>query len=87
MKKTPPKSTPSSAPDSRITILQLLGDYAGRLMIIATACIMVLLTVVVWLVQGFYDKHFVTARHVALVAGLGFTTIVAYYFKPVRKPR
>jgi hypothetical protein len=40
-----------------------------------------------FLLQGFIDKHFLTRVDESVVAGLGFTTIVVYYFKPVKGPR
>lgn len=73
--------------DSRVTIVQLCGEYLSRIIVIATACIIVMMTVVVWLLQGFLDKKFVDVRDLVIVAGLGLTPIVTFFFKPVKKKR
>jgi hypothetical protein len=72
-------------PDSRVTIVQLFGEYVSRIIVIATCCLIVLMTVIVWLVQGFLDKKFIDIRDLVIIAGLGLTPIVTFFFKPVKK--
>jgi hypothetical protein len=50
-------------------------------MVVATACSVVFLSVVAWLAQGFLGKKFIEVHDLVVVAGLGFGTIILYYFK------
>jgi hypothetical protein len=81
----PKASAPKPTVDSRVSLVHVGGELLCRFAVIVTACLVVLMTTMVWLLQGFLDKKFVDVRDLMIVAGLGFSTIIGTYFKPIKK--
>lgn len=81
MKPRKPANPQQPPANSQAAILHLCLEYLCRFMVVATACSVVFLSVVAWLAQGFLGKKFIEVHDLVVVAGLGFGTIILYYFK------
>lgn len=76
-----PENRGKSYVDSRTVLLQFGGEYIIKFAIVATGCLMVLAAVLAYLVQGFYDKKFISIEDVIIIAGFGYTAARSSYYK------
>jgi hypothetical protein len=74
-----------NAGSAKETLVRLGGEYAMKGMIVLTACIMVLLAVVAFLIQGFIGKQLVSIEQVIIIAGIGYTAAKETYFRTAKK--